>query len=192
MRKYIVILFYILCGCQGNTTSDDELAKNNPMAFSVLLAMFEQESAPDFDSNVLAYAKIPAFDDDSAGINPLPFNDIVTYFPKTASLILKHKKCDFYIIKQKKDNSNSFNVLHSISPEGALIYHFVPTTPKGDVCKAIRSVDYWAFLVEDCSRTLNQSIPIRYKTHESSSWKCDDVIPFNTQEEWISPSILKI
>jgi hypothetical protein len=74
---------------------------------------------------------------------------------------------------------------------GNLIYHFVPTTPKGDVCKAIRSVDYWAFLVEDCSRTLNQSIPIRYKTHESSSWKCDDVIPFNTQEEWISPSILQ-
>lgn len=190
MKKYVILLSFILWGCQGNTSADNELAQNNPIAFSMLLSTFEEEDTPDFDSHVLAYAKLSDFDEDLLGLKSLDFNEIVTYFPKTASLLLKYKKCDFFILRQKKTDDLSFDVLNSIDADGVLIYHFVPTSSTGKHCEAKSSEEYWGFLIEDCSKELGTSIPISNKTYASPSWKCDDVSTFSTQTEWISPSLL--
>lgn len=190
MKKYLALMLFFFWGCEENTSADDDLVKSNPMAFSVLLGTFEKESAPDFDSHVLAYAKLKHFDDKPLGISSLAFNDIVTYFPKTASFLLKHKKCSFFLLKQKKEDANTFDVLSSINSEEAIVYRFYPTNSKGKVCNPKASVDHWAFLIEDCSGTWDESISVTYKTYESTTWKCEDVAPFATQNEWISPSLL--
>lgn len=193
MKKYTSLILLILWGCNSGNSLDADLANNNPKSFSIMLSPFFEEQSPRFDPNVLAYAKINQFNEDSLIWMPLPFNDIVHYFPKTASLLLKQRDCSFFLLRQVHENATVFYVPSTIEKQGALINRFSPKEKeeKNDkVCSSAQVKTYWGFLVKDCSNKLGDSLAINYEEYESSSWQCGDFIPFNTQEEWISPSIL--
>lgn len=183
MLKYITLLAIVMVGCGSEPV--DDLSKNNPKAFSMMLKDINSKEVS-FDKNVLAYAKIEATDANESSVKPLEFNEIKNYFPQTASLVFNYKKCDFYILHQKQQSKNSFYVLTKIQESQITLHHITPYK----ACTSDTKEEEWAFLIKDCDQKMKSPIQIKVENYEDQKWECDAHIPFHTQKEWIAPSLL--